>query len=353
MQDITNTKPKRKELTDVQRGQIIGAYVVGASYDKISKFFKIAKSTVGKVCKLYKEKGITIPPTRPGRPQDFDHYAAFAMVRAFRAAPFLPVSVDWANFIKGGIEMSYTTFGRRMRDLGFSSYSPARKPALTDKHKQRRLKWCEKKVQWTMDQWKQVVWSDESRFVVVGNDGGTKVIRKKGERYLDEHILHTHKFGKGSIMVWGCFWFGGIGPLVTMTGTVNQEKYIDCLANHFLPWYEKLSQEQNKEYIFQEDGAPCHTGSYAKWYKEERCDVKKFNFWPAQSPDLNPIEHLWAYVSYKLRYKRGQFKNAAQLEAFVRKTWQEIPSIIFENLVSSMPARCQAVIDAKGGTTKY
>ncbi|KAI8879833.1 hypothetical protein K501DRAFT_302913, partial [Backusella circina FSU 941] len=104
---------------------------------------------------------------------------------------------------------------------------------------------------------------------------------------------------------------------------------------------------------FQEDGAPCHTGGYATWYKTKRCNLNSFDFWPAQSPDLNPIEHLWGYISYKLRSKRGQMSNAAQLEAFVSKTWSEIPPLLLENLVASMPARCRAVIEKNGGQTRY
>ncbi|KAI8388619.1 uncharacterized protein BYT42DRAFT_631712 [Radiomyces spectabilis] len=63
-------------------------------------------------------------------------------------------------------------------------------------------------------------------------------------------------------MVWGCFWEGRLGPLVTLTCNVNQDKYIDCLTNKFLPWYQERT---GKELIFQENGAPCHTGGYAAW----------------------------------------------------------------------------------------
>ncbi|CEP15350.1 hypothetical protein [Parasitella parasitica] len=208
----------------------------------------------------------------------------------------MPITAQHQYFVAGGVEMSLSTFRRRMLDLGFSSYSPARKPALSERHRLNRLKWCEERVNWTIDQWKSVVWSDESRYTVVGNDGGFRVIRKEGEKYLEQHILETHKFGKGPIMLWGCFWYGGLGPLVALTGKIDQDAY---------------------------------------------------------SPDLNPIEHLWAYITHKLRSKRSEIGNVAQLEAAIRKIWNGIPSIILENLVSSMPARCLAVIEAGGGHTKY
>ncbi|KAG1474684.1 hypothetical protein G6F56_000210 [Rhizopus delemar] len=92
-----------------------------------------------------------------------------------------------------------------MLDLGFSSYSPARKPALSDRHKQNRLRRCQDKVDWTVDQWKSVVWSDESRYTVIDNDGSLRVVHKEGERYLEQHSLETHRFGKDAIMLWDCF----------------------------------------------------------------------------------------------------------------------------------------------------
>ena len=81
--------------------------------------------------------------------------------------------------------------------------------------------------------------------------------------------------------------------------------------------------------------------------------MKVFDFWPSQSPDLNPIEHVWAYISHKLSRKRGQIANKAQLDAFVHKTWNEISSSMLENLASGMPKRCGAVIEANGGPISF
>ena len=353
LEDTTNQKTKRKQLSDFTRGQIVGYYKCDRSYGHISKELDIPISTIANVIRFYTKHGLEKPEKRTGRGKAFTDRTKSALIRAFRSAPFAPISLQHQHFTAGGMEMSRTTFGRRMKDLGFGSYSPAKKPALNDRQKANRLKWCEDKVDWTLEQWRSVVWSDESRFMIVGNDGSIRVARKEGERYLDQHILHTYKFGKGSVMVWGCFWAGGIGPLVTLTGNIDQDKYVNCLADHFLPWYEKLFKDTGKEFLFQEDGAPCHTGGYTTWYKKKRCGVDSFDFWPAQSPDLNPIEHLWSYISHKLREKRDKLANVAQLEAFVHKTWSEIPPLLLENLVSSMPARCQAVIEKKGGQTRY
>ncbi|CEP13561.1 hypothetical protein, partial, partial [Parasitella parasitica] len=61
-----------------------------------------------------------------------------------------------------------------------------------------RLKWCSGKANWGYDKWKYFVWSDESKFNIVGNDGGARVLRKEGERYDNNHVIKTTKFETNS-----------------------------------------------------------------------------------------------------------------------------------------------------------
>ena len=75
--------------------------------------------------------------------------------------------------------------------------------------------------------------------------------------------------------------------------------------------------------------------------------------WPAQSPDLNPIENFWNEVDKKLRNLPNQPKNVEDLERKVKYAWHSIPLEYIQNLVESMPRRIQACIAAKGGSTKY
>jgi len=74
--------------------------------------------------------------------------------------------------------------------------------------------------------------------------------------------------------------------------------------------------------------------------------------WPAQSPDLNPIENLWALIKRNIA-NLPVAKNVEELEKQVKNEWWSIPQESIQELIDSMPERIEAVIKAKGGPTKY
>ncbi len=103
------------------------------------------------------------------------------------------------------------------------------------------------------------------------------------------------------------------------------------------------------DFIFQQDLAPAHTAKGTKsWFNDHGVTVLD---WPANSPDLNPIENLWGIVKRKMRDTRPN--NADDLKATVKETWASIPPQQCHKLITSMPRRIEAVIKAKGAPTKY
>ena len=75
--------------------------------------------------------------------------------------------------------------------------------------------------------------------------------------------------------------------------------------------------------------------------------------WPAQSPDLNPIEHLWGYLKRRLAEHENPPSGIYELWKRIQMDWEEISVAECQKLIESMPRRIEAVLKAKGGYTKY
>lgn len=203
---------------------------------------------------------------------------------------------------------------------------------------------------WTLKDWNRVVWSDETKINRLGSDGRAWVWKKGGSALTDQVVSGTLKFGGGSLMVWGCMTPQGVGYMCKIDGRMDAELYTSILQDDFLATVQFYGLDK-EELIFQQDNDPKHTSlKAANWFKKNKVNVLK---WPAQSPDLNPIEHLWQHLKRQLNAYEVPPAGIHELWEQVQVEWEKIPKEVCVNLIESMPRRIQAVIKAKGGHTKY
>jgi hypothetical protein len=110
--------------------------------------------------------------------------------------------------------------------------------------------------------------------------------------------------------------------------------------------------------IFQQDNAPVHTAYVIRdWLAEQEFEVMA---WPPYSPDLNPIENLWALLKAKIYELHPEIKGMPDneetlqfLTAAAQEAWSGIDTEMLENLAITMPNRVKQVIDNDGWYTSY
>ncbi|GBC23363.1 IS630 family transposase [Rhizophagus irregularis DAOM 181602=DAOM 197198] len=278
--------PKKHELTEFERGEIIALWKGGHSERNISEILDFPKTTIHDTIMDYKNSEKISAASRSGRPPKLAE-----------------------------------------RDI-------------------RRI--CRERKEWDTE-WDFIIWSDESRFLLFQNDAHHWVWRKPHEKCDVNCLILTVKSGNQGVMVWGYFAKNQLGPLIQVSGSITGLVYINILENHLLPFYNNL--ENNLQYFFQDDNAPVHRARTVSQWKEDN-SVSTIP-WPAQSPDLNPIEHLWDVLERKVRAHKPHPKNIRELMVVLEEKWNNIEPEILINLVDSMLRRVHAVLDSHGNPTRY
>ena len=246
--------------------------------------------------------------------------------------------------------VSPNTVRKALHQMGLYGRMAAKKPLLRTRNRRARLLWARAHVNWTPEQWNRVLWTDESQFMLFGTNKRFYIRRRTGEKYLDACLHPTMKHGGGSVMVWGGFCGAGTSPLKLIEGRMDKFAYKQILIHHGLKAGKKLL---GKGFVFQQDNDPKHKSHLCMNYLQgkERDGLLKIMDWPAQSPDLNPIEQLWALLDHKIQKLRAS--NVFKLFAQLNEEWKSISTDVLSKYVLSMNSRCRAVIKAKGGHTKY
>ncbi len=234
------------------------------------------------------------------------------------------------------------------KDLALPCRKMANKPLLTEAMKEKRLAFANQYGHWTVDQWKKVMFSDESHFELKTFRRGM-CRRPAGSDRFDPRYTRKSVKHPAKVMVWGCFsWMGrGAIEFLKPREMMNGQRYRQILEEKL-----ELFMTQHGATHFLQDGAPCHRSKIVSSWFKERPNIQLID-WPGNSPDLNPIENCWAWMKDQLTDCNATSLPALQLE--ITRLWvtRMENSDYLRSLVESMPRRLQEVISKAGNTTKY
>lgn len=316
----------------------------GESHRKIGEKYGYSKAAVTKLFAKYKTYGSVADRPGRGRKRRTDSRTDARIIREIKKNPKVTL-----REIKEVIQqpISDSTLRRRIAEHGMKSRFCKKLPFISKVNKAKRLKFAREHADKPLEYWKTVLWTDESKFELFNSKKRARVWRRPGEALHDRHIQGTVKHGGGNVMVWGCFSWAGVGALVKIDGIMTADSYIDILRENLEVSLVKTGLEN--KFVFQQDNDPKHTAKKSKAFFRS-CRIKPME-WPPQSPDLNPIENLWAILDSRVD-KTGVTNKHNYFQA-LENAWEDLDPQHLKNLVESMPKRLQKLLKARGGHINY
>jgi transposase len=246
------------------------------------------------------------------------------------------------------LNVSVATIDRRLIDAGLPGRVARHVFQLTDDHKRQRLSFANGYSRWTEDDWCRVLFADMKTFRGLGRGGQVWVRRPVGEASNPQYSV-AHKPHPVSVPAWGCFSAAGPGYMAMFEGSMEAAGLRDIFRDYLLPTVKEQFGEGADWWLLHDNDPGRHKSHVLKVFMHNNY-IRPLEF-PPYSPDLNPIENLWADMDKRMDLIDADTKE--ELEKVVADTWAATSKEYCEQLARSMPVRIQQVIDRNGAYTDY
>lgn len=337
-----------KQTTVETRNLVVKLASEGKSLREIGRIIGRCHNTIKKILDKYKKVKNVEDFPRSGRPKILSAVEKRTIARRVKANPWeSAVKIAEERTVTSGESVSASTVRRALHEHGLYGRVPRKKPLISVKNQKKRLEYAKKHKNEDNSFWEKCLFTDECKIEIFGRKKSQKIWRGKNKEYDENNVTKTVKHGGGSVMVWGCMAASGVGNLVFIDSTINSIDYLNILKANLQESVDKLCL--GSSWVFQQDNDPKHTARIVKEWLLYRTPKQLDH--PPQSPDLNPIEHLWEHLDRQIR--KRPINNKESLKSAIIEEWNNISAEITKNLVHSMPRRLAAVIKAKGKQTKY
>ena len=307
-------------LSIINRECAIGMLQSGLYQTDVARRLGVHRTTIARLWNHFNTTGSTDDRPRPGQlrattPRQ-DRYT-----RRIHTRKRFQFATKTARTLPGRSRVSTQTIRNRLRSVGLQAMRPFRGRTLTVNHRQRRLNWAQNHLRWRRNQWNNVLFTDESRFMLREVDGRRRVYRRTGERYLDACVERRDAYGGGSVMILAGITARHKTDVVFVDGRLRGVRYCDeNLNRHVVPFIQRHG-------VF---SRPHVARACTDFLQRQNIDVLP---WPALSADMSPIEHLWDLLGRRVRQRRQQPWKLNELRQALGR--------IFTSNVSSPNLACQ------------
>lgn len=340
--------PRGPPVTPTKRARILAYQEEGWSQTKIASKLGLTQSSVSRHLKiLHRDANFYRKTHKLGRPSVLNQHDMKFAARKFYSGAAKNSADLGRQFYP---EVKPRTLRRHCQNAGLHGRRCRNVPLLTKNQIQQRALWSRSLQAWGRAEWDLVVFSDESKICLIGSDGAQYCRRRDGDALNPLFTKKSVKFGGGSIMIWGCITSKGVGRLYRIEGKMNKEYYVQILSDALLGSLRDHSLGR-RSIIFQQDNDPKHTSRLAvDFLKRKHILVLP---WPANSPDMNIIEHVWDYLKRKVHSRTSRPRNKDHLWEIVEEEWKAIDPAFIQRLYGSMARRVDTLWSHSGGNTKY
>ena len=273
-----------------------------------------------------------------GRKEVLGRSSKIRIINAISSNPFL-TPADLVERLN--LNCSPETVRKYLIESGRSYRLPNRKEPLTEEQKRERLNWCLDRQDF--EYFEDVIFTDEA---------GIWLNDRKGKGWFPNHMLvrPVDIESREKINIWGAISCAGKIGLYVFRDNFNSLIYEQAVKEVLVP----VAQELHPEGCYlQRDNSKVHRAKHLnKFFRSAESDIILETItWPSYSPDLNPIENLWAVLKRKIRKRRP--RNLDQLEDFIFEEWEDISDDYVRNLCFSINDRIDMCIENEGSRINY
>jgi transposase len=299
--------------------------------------------TVYEWIKKHKEGRPTHDLPRSGRPKKVTPAIRKRIITLTRGKRGRSTRKVAALMQKEGVEVCPSTVRNHLRVAGLVPHRQVKRARLSVAQKRKRVLFAKKYLR---HDWAHTLITDEKHFSTFAppNPRNDVIWDQKGVEYVAEVMSYPPQ-----ARFWGGISSCGKTSLYKYEGTIDSEKYIGIIRQA-VP--EIKAMFRGTPFYFQQDGASAHRSKQTTEYLHKTFNhVIGAHEWPANSPDLSPIENLWGIIDAKV--KAEDPKTVQRLETLVVREWNAVSDEIVENLMVSMSARLQQCIENHGNWVAY
>lgn len=301
------------------------------SHKEIARQIPCSENTVTRWVHRWRDEHSVADAIRSGRPRCTDDDTDQRIIDFAEEKKFVTPRSITAELT---LECSSRTTRRRLDEVDLHGRVARSVPMWNADHIRRRLSFAEGYANWSEADWERVIFSDETH-VELSPTGQHWVQRPIGTEYDPQYVV-PRKLHSDRVTLWGCFCASEIGQAEVFVGEFDASRYVQLLDNLLATARHAFPRGM---WWFQQDNAPQHTSRDAQhWLHTHGINCLDF---PPLSPDLNPIENLWADLKRRVEQRRA--RTMEELERYLGEEWEATSTTLLASLAHSMPSRLTTV----------